>query len=114
MARPKYRYPNSRCCRKADHDPKGAGNCHVTGISVTACEVKIIRDDDQEVEKRRSRRDLRCARPQVMAEYGSARKQTRNTLKSGWLHTGDIARADHAATVHSSDRKKDMIVSGGG
>ena len=34
-------------------------------------------------------------------------------MKSGWLHTGDIARADERGYMFILDRKKDMIVSGG-
>jgi fatty-acyl-CoA synthase len=34
-------------------------------------------------------------------------------LKNGWLHTGDMARADDRGYLYIVDRKKDMIVSGG-
>ena len=48
-----------------------------------------------------------------MAEYWKRPEQTAETLKSGWLHTGDIARADERGYMFILDRKKDMIVSGG-
>src|SRR5262249_6331251 len=35
------------------------------------------------------------------------------TFKGGWLHTGDVARADERGYLYIVDRKKDMIVSGG-
>jgi fatty-acyl-CoA synthase len=38
---------------------------------------------------------------------------TAETLKNGWLHTGDIARKDERGYMYILDRKKDMIVSGG-
>jgi fatty-acyl-CoA synthase len=48
-----------------------------------------------------------------MAEYWKRPEQTAETLKNGWLHTGDIARADERGCMFILDRKKDMIVSGG-
>ena len=55
-----------------------------------------------------------CVRaPHVMAEYWKRPEQTAETLKNGWLHTGDIARADERGYMFILDRKKDMIVSGG-
>jgi fatty-acyl-CoA synthase len=49
----------------------------------------------------------------VMAEYWKRPEQTADTLKNGWLHTGDVARADERGYMYILDRKKDMIVSGG-
>src|SRR5258707_2979331 len=48
-----------------------------------------------------------------MTEYWKRPEQTAETLKNGWLHTGDIARADERGYMFILDRKKDMIVSGG-
>src|SRR3984957_13446565 len=55
-----------------------------------------------------------CVRsPYVMAEYWKRPEQTASTLRNGWLHTDDIARADDRGYMFILDRKKDMIVSGG-
>ena len=51
--------------------------------------------------------------PYVMAEYWKRPEQTASTLRNGWLHTDDIARADDRGYMFILDRKKDMIVSGG-
>ena len=48
-----------------------------------------------------------------MEEYWKRPEQTAETFKGGWLHTGDIARADERGYLYIVDRKKDMIVSGG-
>ena len=48
-----------------------------------------------------------------MAEYWKRPDTTAETLKNGWLHTGDIARNDERGYMFILDRKKDMIVSGG-
>ena len=48
-----------------------------------------------------------------MKEYWQRPDVTAETLKGGWLHTGDIARKDERGYMFILDRKKDMIVSGG-
>jgi fatty-acyl-CoA synthase len=104
-------YPIS-VLRKADHDPKTPELFLSCGFPVTACEVKILGDDDQEIET--GEVGEICVRaPHVMAEYWKRPEQTAETLKNGWLHTGDIARADQRGYMFILDRKKDMIVSGG-
>lgn len=47
--------------------------------------------------------------PQVMEGYWRIPEETENTLRGGWLHTGDIARMDEDGYVYIVDRKKDLI-----
>lgn len=51
--------------------------------------------------------------PQVMKGYWNMPEETNNTLRNGWLFTGDIARMDDEGYVSIVDRKKDMIIAGG-
>ncbi|WP_066069586.1 acyl-CoA synthetase [Neobacillus soli] len=51
--------------------------------------------------------------PMVMKEYYKKPEETRNTLKGGWLYTGDLATIDEEGYITLVDRKKDMIISGG-
>jgi len=51
--------------------------------------------------------------PQVMKGYWNMAEETRNTLRDGWLYTGDIARMDQDGYFQIVDRKKDMIIAGG-
>jgi len=48
-----------------------------------------------------------------MIEYWNREKATAETLRDGWLYTGDIARMDADGYVFIADRSKDMIISGG-
>ena len=49
----------------------------------------------------------------MMKEYWNNPKATAETLKDGWLHTGDICTWDSEGFVTICDRMKDMIISGG-
>ncbi|MGD9146072.1 MAG: long-chain fatty acid--CoA ligase [Anaerolineae bacterium] len=56
-----------------------------------------------------------CIRgPQVMKGYWNMPTETANTLRAGWLHTGDIARMEADGFFQIVDRKKDMILGTGG
>ncbi len=48
-----------------------------------------------------------------MAGYWDRPDATAETLRGGWLHTGDIGMMDAQGYLYLLDRKKDMIISGG-
>ncbi|WP_449241687.1 long-chain-fatty-acid--CoA ligase [Desulfoscipio gibsoniae] len=55
-----------------------------------------------------------CVRgPQVMQGYWNMPDETANTIRDGWLYTGDIARMDERGFTYVVDRKKDMVIAGG-
>jgi fatty-acyl-CoA synthase len=104
-------YPVS-VLRKADHDPRTPELFLSCGFPIAACDVKILDDNNQEVAT--GEPGEICVRaPHVMAEYWKQPETSAEALKGGWLHTGDIARADERGYMFILDRKKDMIVSGG-
>jgi fatty-acyl-CoA synthase len=104
-------YPVS-VLRKKDHDPRTPGLFLSCGFPIAACQVKILDNDDREVATGEAG-EICVRAPHVMAEYWKRPEQTAETLKNGWLHTGDIARTDERGYMFILDRKKDMIVSGG-
>ena len=49
----------------------------------------------------------------VMQGYWNRPEATAETIRDGWLYTGDLATIDGEGYVYIQDRKKDMIISGG-
>lgn len=48
-----------------------------------------------------------------MSGYWNKPEETKETLREGWLYTGDIAKMDEDGYFYIIDRKKDMIIAGG-
>ncbi len=49
----------------------------------------------------------------IMKCYYKNPEKTAETLKDGWLYTGDLVRQDEEGFISYIDRKKDLIISGG-
>tara|TARA_Y100000591_G_C21816455_1_gene691003 strand:- start:36 stop:1727 length:1692 start_codon:yes stop_codon:yes gene_type:complete len=50
----------------------------------------------------------------IMIGYWNKIKETNETVKDGWLHTGDIGEFDKDGNLKITDRKKELIVNLGG
>ena len=82
-----------------------------TGRPVVGCELRILADDGRRLET--GEPGEICARtPLVMKGYHGRPEATADTLRDGWLYTGDIGFLDEQGYLSIVDRKKDMIVSG--
>jgi fatty-acyl-CoA synthase len=49
----------------------------------------------------------------MMTEYWQDPQRTKETIRNGWLHTGDLARMDEDGYYYLVDRARDMYISGG-
>jgi long-chain acyl-CoA synthetase len=55
-----------------------------------------------------------CVRSELlMAGYWQAPELTAETIRDGWLYTGDMGRLDDDGYLTIVDRKKDLIIRGG-
>lgn len=93
--------------------PEGlTGRLASCGRARTGVEVAILDDKDAEVPTGGTGEI--CVRgPSVFEGYWERPEETADTLKNGWLHTGDLGRADERGYFYVLDRKKDMVISGG-
>jgi long-chain acyl-CoA synthetase len=81
-------------------------------ISDTECRIVDLEDGvtDMPVGERG---ELIVKGPQIMLGYKGKPDETAQTLRNGWIYTGDIATMDEDGYFYIVDRKKDMIISGG-
>jgi long-chain acyl-CoA synthetase len=82
------------------------------GFARTGVEVRVVNEEDRdlppgEVGEILTRSDC------VMAGYWENPQASAQTLRGGWLHTGDLGSLDEAGYLTIRDRSKDMIISGG-
>jgi len=89
-----------------------AGKLGTAGRANMTSEVRINQQDGTEA-KRGTPGEILIRGPSIMLGYWKQSSLTSDTLKEGWLHTGDIGVMDSDGYVTVVDRMKDMIVTGG-
>lgn len=82
------------------------------GVPGYGWSVKIVDTDEKEVNQGEVG-ELCLKGPGVMTCYYRDEKATAETLKDGWLFTGDMAKQDEDGFIYLVDRKKDVIITGG-
>lgn len=93
----------------------GLENIHKVGaIGVPGYnwECKIV-DEDNNIVEQGGVGELCVKGPGVMTCYYNNPEATAETIRDGWLYTGDMAMQDEDGFYFLVDRKKDLIVSGG-
>jgi long-chain acyl-CoA synthetase len=102
------------CLRREEHVENGppARRLLSCGHARSGIEVRILGEDHGELP--RGVVGEICVRgPSVMKGYWERPEATAQTLRDGWLHTGDLGSMDRHGYVYIQDRSKDLIISGG-
>jgi acyl-CoA synthetase (AMP-forming)/AMP-acid ligase II len=96
-------------CRP-DDDAETIAN--TSGCAIPDTEVRVVDDDGREV-ARGEPGEIVVRGYNVTQGYFEDPEQTAETIKDGWLHTGDIGVMDDKGYIKITDRKKDMFIVGG-
>lgn len=83
-----------------------------TGQAFFHTEVRVVDEDGNDVSAGEPGEVIVRGR-HIMTEYWASPEATAETIRDGWLYTGDVASMDEDGFVTIQDRIKDMIISGG-
>jgi long-chain acyl-CoA synthetase len=95
--------------RRQDHVPELFGSA---GRARPGVDLAILGDDDAVLGPGEVG-EVAVRGPSVMSGYWHRPEATAETLRGGWLHTGDLGRMSDDGVLTLLDRTKDMIISGG-
>jgi acyl-CoA synthetase (AMP-forming)/AMP-acid ligase II len=98
--------------RRADHEGADDAVLGSVGYARSGMEVAVLRTDGtpaaiDEVG------EIVCRGDAVMSGYWNNPDATRDTLKDGWMYTGDMGSFDARGYLTLRDRSKDVVISGG-
>jgi acyl-CoA synthetase (AMP-forming)/AMP-acid ligase II len=93
-------------------DPKLVAHAQSVGKPLGNVEVRICREDGGEC-RPREEGEITVRGDNVMLGYWRDPERTREALRDGWLWTGDLGFVDEDGYLFLTDRKGDMIISGG-
>ncbi len=82
------------------------------GLPVFHGEVRIVDKAGKEVSPGEVG-EIIIKGPTLMSGYWNRPDLTAETIRDGWLYTGDLARADEEGYIYIVDREKDLYISGG-
>jgi len=89
----------------------GTGKLGSTGKAMPGWEVKIVDDNGKELPPNQPGEII--VRGPIMKGYYNNPRVTAETIRDGWLHTGDIGRVDEDGELFILGRKKEMIIAKG-
>jgi len=105
-------YGLTECAGILTMNPAGGNRLGSAGIPVPDTVVKIVDSQGNEL-PRGNAGEVIANGPTIMKGYLNQPETTAETIKDGWLHTGDIGVMDEDGFIQIVDRKKDMILVSG-
>lgn len=84
------------------------------GVPVPDTDIKVVDPEDGRTEKPVGEvGEIIASGPQTMMGYYKKPEETRQTLRDGWVYTGDLGFFDEEGYLSVVDRKKDLVISSG-
>lgn len=105
-------YGLTECSPTCLENPPGRSRIGSVGFPIPGFRARVVDDKDNDVHPGEVG-ELIIQGPGVMKGYLNQPEATAETLRGGWLHTGDLARQDEDGYLYIVDRKKEMIIRGG-
>jgi long-chain acyl-CoA synthetase len=97
---------------KATHHPRYLERLASVGTAQSVMSVRITGTDGTPLPSGETG-EVEAKGTAVMLGYWNNPKANAETMKDGWLRTGDVGRLDEDGFLTLSDRSKDVIISGG-
>ncbi len=94
------------------HDDHRGATLAAAGKPVMGVEARVVDFNDREVPVGECG-EVVARGANVMKGYWKRPEITKDALRGGWMHTGDLGRFDEDGFLYILDRKKDMIKPGG-
>jgi long-chain acyl-CoA synthetase len=82
------------------------------GLALPGTEVRVVDEKDQPLPVGEAG-EVVVRGPSIMRGYLRRPEESAQTLRGGWLHTGDVGRFDEDGYLTLVDRVKDLIIRGG-
>ena len=104
-------YGLSEASPETHSSPPGKVRIGTIGIPVNDTDARVVDQKDGVTEMAPGEiGELVIRGPQVMKGYLNRPEETAETLRGGWLYTGDLAVVDHEGYFSVVDRKKETIL----
>ena len=88
--------------------PEGTMDCETVGVPFPDCEIKIIDPDPNGLG------EIITKHPSMFSGYYNNPKAYKETIKKGWMHTGDAGYFDDQGRLNVLDRVNDIAIKSDG
>jgi acyl-CoA synthetase (AMP-forming)/AMP-acid ligase II len=94
-------------------DAEAVEHADSVGYAVPSVDLGVVVSAGHEAAPGEFMGELVTRGANITAGYWNRAETTSAAIVDGWLHTGDVVRADEAGRIHIVDRLKDIIIRGG-
>jgi len=98
--------------RRTDHEAGDDAILGSVGYARSGMDVAVLREDGTRTDTGEIG-EIVCRGDAVMSGYWNNSDATCDTVKNGWLYTGDMGSFDERGYLTLRDRSKDVVISGG-
>jgi long-chain acyl-CoA synthetase len=88
--------------------PEGTMDCETVGVPFPDCEIKVIDPDPNGMG------EIITKHPSMFSGYYNNAKAFKDTIKKGWMHTGDAGFFDEKGRLNVVDRVNDIAIKSDG